>query len=247
VRVVVAEKDGKANKANNEKAPAKKGTREFATAEALRCLNELPSVGGTRDASPRALSDLKTLLSNKQPSGEPEKPTAPSYQDALSPKPDTVKLTDILCDACSMTTITQRMPEDLDGSGGENGGALSDLKTLLSEKQPSGGPEKPTLPSYQDALSPKPDTVDLTDILLDAWSMTTITQRMPGRPPVAPWLRGLTDEEPQTTIAWRAELDLPGFDQLDTSELGEWFDAHRILTHETLTVPSRVAQKWITA
>ena len=96
-----------------------------------------------------------------------------------------------------------------------------------------------------DASSPKPDTVELTDILLDAWSMTSITGRMPGRPPVAPWLRGIADQEPQTTIAWRAELDLLGFDRLETEELDEWFDAHRVLPHETLSVPTRKIQEWV--
>ena len=103
----------------------------------------------------------------------------------------------------------------------------------------------PTKEQFQNALSPKPDTVALTDILLDAWSMTTITGRMPGRPPVAPWLRGVSDEEPQTTIAWRAELDLDGFEQLDTTDIDEWFDAHRVLPHESLAVPTSAAREWI--
>src|SRR5262249_52883777 len=60
----------------------------------------------------------------------------------------------------------------------------------------------------EQASSPRPTTVDLTDILLDTWSMTSITERMPGRPEVGPWLRGMDDELPQTTIAWRAELEL---------------------------------------
>src|SRR5690606_111862 len=59
---------------------------------------------------------------------------------------------------------------------------------------------------YTDACSPEPATVDLTDILLDAWSMTSVTERMPGRPEVAPWLRGGDDQQAQTTVAWRAEL-----------------------------------------
>jgi CRISPR-associated endonuclease/helicase Cas3 len=95
------------------------------------------------------------------------------------------------------------------------------------------------------ALSPKPYAVELTDILLDAWSMTTVTERMPGRPPVGPWLRGVDEEGPQTTIAWRTELDLDGFGELDTNDIEEWFDAHRILPHETLTVPTRSAADWL--
>ena len=95
------------------------------------------------------------------------------------------------------------------------------------------------------ASAPKPATVELTDILLDAWSMTTITKPMPGRPPVAAWLRGLDADKPQTAIAWRAELDLEGFDQLDVDDIEEWFDAHRILAHETLSVPTSKASEWI--
>jgi len=96
----------------------------------------------------------------------------------------------------------------------------------------------------ESALTPKPAMVELTDILLDAWSMTSITDRMPGRPEVAPWLRGIANDLPQTTIAWRAELDLSAFDQLDFEDIEEWFDTHVIRTHESLSVPTSVATKW---
>ena len=49
---------------------------------------------------------------------------------------------------------------------------------------------------------------------------------------------------PQTALAWRAELDLPGFAELDADTIEEWFDTHRVLTHETLSVPAGVAAKW---
>ncbi|MBX7073816.1 MAG: type I-U CRISPR-associated helicase/endonuclease Cas3 [Pirellulales bacterium] len=94
------------------------------------------------------------------------------------------------------------------------------------------------------ATSPAPGTVELTDILLDAWSLTSITERMPGRPDVAPWLRGIDDEQAQTTIAWRAELDVPGFGDLAREDIEEWFDTHRILTHETLSAPTHAVAKW---
>jgi CRISPR-associated endonuclease/helicase Cas3 len=97
-----------------------------------------------------------------------------------------------------------------------------------------------------EALSPKPDTLELTDILLDAWSMTTIVESMPGRPPIAPWLRGIEKDEPQTTFAWRAELDLDGFDRLDCEDIEEWFDAHRVLPHEALSVSTGSALVWMT-
>lgn len=114
--------------------------------------------------------------------------------------------------------------------------AIDDLKKRLGAER------------FLSACTPKPATVDLTDILLDAWSMTTILEPMPGRPPVAAWLRGIAEwEEPETTIAWRAELDDDGFSQLDSDDIEEWFDAHRVLAHETLSVPSSKAAKWIVA
>lgn len=48
----------------------------------------------------------------------------------------------------------------------------------------------------------------LTRPLLDAWSMTTLKTHT-GRPEVTPWLRGWIDEDPQTTIVWRAHLPVP--------------------------------------
>jgi len=86
------------------------------------------------------------------------------------------------------------------------------------------------------ASTPKPDTVELTDILLDAWSMTSITKKMPGRPAVAPWLRGLSADAPQITIAWRAELDVLGDNGIDVEVIAKIFEKHRIRPHETLTV-----------
>jgi CRISPR-associated endonuclease/helicase Cas3 len=93
------------------------------------------------------------------------------------------------------------------------------------------------------ASSPEPSTVGLTDILLDAWGMTSIFEPMAGRPEVAPWLRGIADEPPETTIAWRAELDIEGFDELEPEDVEEWFTAHRIQTYETLSVPTSVAAR----
>jgi CRISPR-associated endonuclease/helicase Cas3 len=133
----------------------------------------------------------------------------------------------------AMRCLGQLDQNNSDGSRNASPKAIDNLKAQLTKEQ------------LVAASAPKPATVELTDILLDAWSMTTITQPMPGRPPVAAWLRGLDGDEPQTTIAWRAELDLEGFDRLDIDEIEEWFDAHRILPHETLSVPTSKASEWI--
>jgi CRISPR-associated endonuclease/helicase Cas3 len=92
------------------------------------------------------------------------------------------------------------------------------------------------------ACAPKPAMVELTDILLDAWSMTTIVKPMPGRPPVAKWLRGVEKEAPQTTVAWRTEVELLGHAGVELEAMGEAvervFQKHRIRPHETLTAPT---------
>lgn len=98
---------------------------------------------------------------------------------------------------------------------------------------------------YAAACSPDIPTVELTDILLDAWSMTSIIEPMPGRPEVGPWLRGIAEwEPPQTTVAWRAELGLDGFAGLELADIEEWFDSHRILTHETLSERTSEVANW---
>lgn len=125
----------------------------------------------------------------------------------------------------------QELSKTANGACDASPKALDDLTNRLTRKQ------------LEEASAPRPATVEVTEILLDAWSMTTIVKPMPGRPPVAEWLRGITTEEPETTIAWRTELDIEGFGELEIDDIEEWFDAHRVLPHETLTVPTRVAKE----
>ena len=129
--------------------------------------------------------------------------------------------------------LLAQLPPNEDGTRDASPRAIDELRLSLSPEQ------------LQAASAPKPKTVEVTDILLDAWSMTTIAEQMPGRPPVAPWLRGLGDDEPQTTIVWRAELDVEGFGLLDFDDIEEWLDAHRVLPQETLSVPTAMASEWI--
>ena len=121
------------------------------------------------------------------------------------------------------------------------------LKLLNDAKEPSGlldvSPKNiAALKSgkwkgkYEDACSPEPTTVELTDILLDAWSMTSITEPMPGRPEVGPWLRGIDKGQAQTTIAWRAELELSLSNPKPEKALQAVFGKHPIRPHESLTV-----------
>jgi CRISPR-associated endonuclease/helicase Cas3 len=110
-----------------------------------------------------------------------------------------------------------------DGTRSASPKAIDELKVRLTKQQ------------LLAASTPKPTTVELTDILLDAWSMTSITDPMPGRPPVAPWLRGIAEDLPQTTIAWRAELEFLRDGGVGLKAIETILQKHRIRPHETLT------------
>jgi CRISPR-associated endonuclease/helicase Cas3 len=59
------------------------------------------------------------------------------------------------------------------------------------------------------AFAPLPQIMRTSDMLFDAWSLTTIPGVLPGRPPLAPYLHGVAAwEPPQTKVAWRDEVDL---------------------------------------
>ena len=52
------------------------------------------------------------------------------------------------------------------------------------------------------AFAPKPIILPVTDILFDACALTTVRDKLPGRPPVEPYLHGIADYElPQTHVA----------------------------------------------
>ncbi|MHB1766800.1 MAG: type I-G CRISPR-associated helicase/endonuclease Cas3g [Phycisphaerae bacterium] len=60
-----------------------------------------------------------------------------------------------------------------------------------------------------EAFTPTPKILPATDILFDAWSLTTIRGQLPGRPPVADWLHGVAQwEPPETYVAWRDEVEV---------------------------------------
>lgn len=127
------------------------------------------------------------------------------------------------------TTTTQLFTQHLNGKDVSPQALATFRKSLTHDKNIQ-------------ASSPRPTLVDLSDILLDAWSLTSITERMPGRPEVGPWLRGIDDEQSQTAVAWRAELQLfpSNKEQKDSSAqeqtLQSLFAMHPLRPHELLTV-----------
>ena len=85
------------------------------------------------------------------------------------------------------------------------------------------------------AFTPQPDKAAVTDILFDAWSLTSITQSLPGRPEVAEFLHGLTTADPpETYVAWRDEVRLLCSEAIHEEALSEWFERCRLETRERL-------------
>jgi len=83
------------------------------------------------------------------------------------------------------------------------------------------------------AFAPRPVSHPPSDILLDAWSLSSI-DHMPGRPAVAAFLHGLTNDPPQVHIAWRREISHLAAAEVDESLLTEWFAACKLETRELL-------------
>ena len=58
------------------------------------------------------------------------------------------------------------------------------------------------------AFAPQPAILPATDILFDAWALTTFREELPGRPPIKPYLHGVADwEPPRTEVAWREDVE----------------------------------------
>jgi CRISPR-associated endonuclease/helicase Cas3 len=62
-------------------------------------------------------------------------------------------------------------------------------------------------PGYAEACEPPTPTATPHDVVLDAWSLTSIQEDWPVAQDVDPYLHGLEDSQPETYVAWRAELD----------------------------------------
>jgi CRISPR-associated endonuclease/helicase Cas3 len=89
------------------------------------------------------------------------------------------------------------------------------------------------------AFAPKPNVTPVTDILLDAWALTSVREKLPGRPEVAAYLHGMTTSDPpETYVAWRSEVtylaEANAQQLLDDPLVERWFENCRIEAHERL-------------
>jgi CRISPR-associated endonuclease/helicase Cas3 len=85
------------------------------------------------------------------------------------------------------------------------------------------------------AFSPDPTFVPVSDILFDAWSLSSITGQLPGRPPVEPYLHGLSEHEPpETRVAWREEVEILDAELRDIYEPEDLLERYPLKPHELL-------------
>jgi len=84
------------------------------------------------------------------------------------------------------------------------------------------------------AFSPQPEILPTSDILFDAWALTTIVDKLPGRPPVEAYLHGITPEPPDTQIAWRQEVELLRSEEFGVKFLEELIEDYPLKPHELL-------------
>jgi CRISPR-associated endonuclease/helicase Cas3 len=113
----------------------------------------------------------------------------------------------------------------------EKAEADADLKRLLEE-----------------ATTPAPLRPALSRALVDAWSMTSLTEH-PGRPAIDPWLRGWVENEPpQTAIVWRTHLPVrSGGISAVSTEIERFFEAAPPHTSEVLEAETFRVVEWLTA
>ncbi len=84
------------------------------------------------------------------------------------------------------------------------------------------------------AFTPEPNTPLTSDILFDAWALTTIRYELPGRPPVANWLHGTERDQPDTCVAWRDEVGRLTREQLERLKPDALLDDYPLKPHELL-------------
>ena len=97
-----------------------------------------------------------------------------------------------------------------------------------------------------DAFAPTPALLPASDMLFDAWALTTIPGKLPGRPSVEPYLHGLAEQElPQTQVAWRRDVQLlhDTSGAVDDIDRTEFLLAYPLLPRELLCEPAYRAVK----
>jgi CRISPR-associated endonuclease/helicase Cas3 len=87
----------------------------------------------------------------------------------------------------------------------------------------------------QAAFTPTPTILPTSDILFDSWVLTSVRGKLPGRPPVEPYLHGLAGwEPPETHVAWREEVEVLTEGLRDIYDPAELLEIYPLKPHELL-------------
>src|SRR6185312_3908194 len=109
---------------------------------------------------------------------------------------------------------------------------------LIQQLNGNGSPLALTsldLAARLDAFSPPPVILPTSDILFDAWALTTVREKLPGRPPVEPYLHGVGGwEPPETHVAWREEVGAITDDLLEQFDPKDLLEDYPLKPHELL-------------
>ncbi|MCP9452385.1 MAG: type I-U CRISPR-associated helicase/endonuclease Cas3, partial [Nitrospira sp.] len=85
------------------------------------------------------------------------------------------------------------------------------------------------------AFTPPPVIRPVNDILFDTWALTSVRERLPGRPPVADWLHGVAEwDPPETYVAWREEVEVIQGDLLAQYKPEDLLEDYPLKPHELL-------------
>jgi CRISPR-associated endonuclease/helicase Cas3 len=112
---------------------------------------------------------------------------------------------------------------------------LALLKKLDGQASPKAVGELMNAEDCQAAFTPTPAILPATDILFDSWALTTIKGKLPGRPPVEPYLHGVSEYElPETCVAWREEVEVITGDLVKKSPPEDLLEDYPLKPHEWL-------------
>lgn len=86
------------------------------------------------------------------------------------------------------------------------------------------------------AFSPPPKICPTSDMLFDAWALTSLRGELPGRPKIEPYLHGVREfEPPETRVAWREEVRIITGDLAIDYPPEDLLEEYPLKPHELLT------------
>jgi CRISPR-associated endonuclease/helicase Cas3 len=122
---------------------------------------------------------------------------------------------------------------------------LAQLVALNGDASPYAIEQLP-LANRVAAFTPTPIVLPTSDILFDTWTLTTIRDKLPGRPKVEAYLHGLAEwEPPETHVAWRNEVGFITEDLLRQFDAEELLDDYPLKPHELLRDNSGRVHEWL--